>query len=726
MAVVGLGALAVVGLLAAAWFVRTGSLAERLGYALLFAVGGPPLVTSILALCLSRHVTAGLAWGTVAGLLALLGALHCGTRLRHLRPPRPTADDALLLGLALLVGGGAAIHYTDAELLLNLAAYLDTGEAKCFYMQTFELTAGLAVGAAGPRPEVFFDIINTPGNTLFTAGLMPLAGLHTFRILYVAFGVTLFLFVRLLAAELTGRKGIATAVALFAVANPYTLSIEVLDRNLIALALSAVLWQAVRSQPRSHLLHGLVFGALAGSGLRFLPAIHLVPVLAMYFAGRARLRGYLTFGGAALAVAAINLPHLARHGLHSLGESEPLWGLAAAAITEHLRTPFLPYPNAELYALNLLGHLGLLVAAVVLVGAVASWRRDRVLAGSLVWIVALPFVVLACQRDWLEGEKLRILLCAGLSWTLWLALGLDPLLRRGRPWRRLAGATAALAFVAGLTLGLARVDAPADTGTYARKPVYQTETPAYLTHLRQTFARPTLLPGYHRLFLKLRYPRKRREAGAIHASLFGPGSTYLQSPWIARWLPAREQPEPLVVDDPAVTLRLDLDRLVGDGEGAIRIEADESPAFVDITDPQRLDVVFKQVDVTWQPEALPVVAFPLRTGANDPGELILELNAYHALGEDELGLVRIGPIHQWLDEAARTQGIATGLTALPQSDRAPDIVLRVPRGATVLVRNWLVDGIAGVPHRIDSWSMEADENGTPRISFHPFEPESYL
>jgi hypothetical protein len=155
------------------------------------------------------------------------------------------------------------------------------------------------------------------------------------------------------------------------------------------------------------------------------------------------------------------------------------------------------------------------------------------------------------------------------------------------------------------------------------------------------------------------------------------------------------------------------------------VEEDTS-AFVDLTDPERLDVVFKQVDVRWQPEPLPVVAFPLQAGTSAPAELTLELNAFQTLGDDELGLVRVGPIHQWLDGAARTRGVATGMTALPQADRHPAIVVRVPQGTAILVRNWLVDGIAGVPHRIDSWWVEVDEHGTARVSFHPFEPESYL
>ena len=724
MVVVGLMALLLVGALASAWLVRSGSLTERLGYALVLAVGAPPLLASTAALVLGRHVTAGLTWAAIGGLAIGFATLHGLTRGRHLRPPRPTADDGIALGLAALVAVAAAVHHTDAELLLNLAAFLDSGEAKCFYMQTFELTPGLT--GAPPRTELFFDIINTPGNTLFTAGLMPLLGPLAFRALFVAFWVTLFLFVRALATELTGRSGVATAAALFAVFNPYTLSIEVLDRNLIALALSAVLWHALRTLPRAHLLHGLLFGALAGTGLRFLPVIHLVPVLALYATSRARPLGYLTFAGAALALAAINLPHLAHHGLHSLGETEPLWRLALSTVTEHLRTPFLPYPNAELYALNLLAHLGWLAAAVVLVGAAVSWGRDRVLAASLAWTLAVPFAVLACQRDWLEGEKLRILLCGGLSWSLWLALGLDHLLRREWLGRRLAGGGLALLAVASAGLGLARVDALADVGTYARKPLYPTETPAYVERVQRGFARASLLPGYSRLAFKLDPGRKRAQTAAIRATLFGPASPYRDRPWVDRWVAAGDAPAGRSGGGTPVAVRVRLDRLVDDPAGAVEAAGDDADAFVDLTDPRQLDTVFKAVDVPWQPEPLPVLALPLRPESAALGELTLELNAIHALGTDELGFVRVGPIHQWLDGAARAGGIATGMTALPQGDDDPAVVLRVPTGTRILVRNWLVDGVAGVPHRIDSWSITVDRDGGPRVRFHPFEPESYL
>ena len=46
-------------------------------------------------------------------------------------------------------------------------------------------------------------------------------------------------------------------------------------------------------------------------------------------------------------------------------------------------------------------------------------------------------------------------------------------------------------------------------------------------------------------------------------------------------------------------------------------------------------------------------------------------------------------------------------------------------GTHVILRNWLVDGSKGTPHRIDSWSV--DTSGTePSLAFHPLEPESYL
>lgn len=728
MLIAGLAALLLLGALSSTWFVRQGTLAERVGYALVLGVGAAPVVASILALAFSRPVSAGVAWGVLGALIVLFGALHGAARLRHLRLPRPTWDDALVLVLVAGVALFAGLHYTDAELLLNLAAFLDTGEAKCFYMQSFQLVPGLLDRGSEFRPELFFDVINTPGNTLFTAGLMPLLGLHAFRILYVVFFAVLFLFVRALLVDLGARRWTATVAALFAVGNPYVLSIEVLDRNLIAFALSAVLLHAVRVHKRSHLLHGLLFGTLAGTGLRFLPVIHAVPVLALYVAGRTRLRGYLIFAGAALAVFAINLPHLGHHGLHSLGETEPLWRLALSALTGHGRTPFVPYPNAELYALNLLGHLGLGAAALGLVGAAVGWRRDRLFTASLAWLLAVPFAVLACQRDWLEGEKLRILLSAGLAWTLWLGLGLDHVARSERIGRRLAAAGLALLIAFSAALFMARGAALADPLTYARKPIYQTETPAYVDLVRATFARHDLGAGYGRLFLKLQHARKARQEAVLRATLFSASSGRRASPWIERWLPAAElppSPDGIGEGDP-ITLRIHLDRLVGETEEAVSLEACDADAFVDLTDPERLDLVHKQVDVGWQPEPLAVVAFPLQPESEALGELVLELNAFRGFGHDEMGFVRVGPIHQWLDEGARHRVMATGMTALPQPDSEPSVVVRVPTGARILIRNWIVDGVAGVPHRIDSWSIKLGDDGQPTTRFHPYEPESYL
>ena len=728
LVIAGLAALLLVGVLASAWFVRGGPLAGRVGYALVFAVGGAPVLASILALATSRPVSGLLAWIVVAGLLVLFGTLHGATRLRHLRVERPTGDDALLLGLTAVVALLAGLHHTDAELLTNLAAYLDTGEAKCFYMQTYQLVPGLNEGEAGLRPELFFDVINTPGNTLITAGLMPLVGPQAFRVLYVVFVAAAFLFLRLLLVDLGARRWTATIAALFAVGNPYVLSIEVLDRNLMAFALSAVLLHALRAHRRCHLLHGLLFGALAGTGLRFLPAIHLAPVIALYVAGRAPWRGYLTFAGGAAALFAINLPHLGHHGLHSLGETEPLWRLALSAVTDHGRTPFVPYPNAELYALNLLGHLGLLAGAAALVGLVVGWRRERLFAACLLWLLAVPFVVLASQRDWIEGEKLRILLSAGAVWSLGFGLGLDHLLRRDRLLRRVVAAGAALALVACASLLMARVDALADPMTYARKPLYQTESPAYVQRVRGAFARHNLLPDYGRPFLKLDRARKVRQVRSIRAALFGPASGRAGTPWIARWLPTVEPPAAPVQTDPgdAITLRIDLERLVHAPGEAATVEPGEARTFVDLTDSRRLDLALKQVDVTWQPEPLPVVAFPLQPESAALGELVIELNAFRGFGDDELGFVRVGPVHQWIDEDQRDRVLAAGMTALPQPDYDPSVVVRVPRGTHVLIRNWIVDGVAGVAHRIDSWSVRVGEDDVPRTTFHAYEPESYL
>jgi hypothetical protein len=50
---------------------------------------------------------------------------------------------------------------------------------------------------------------------------------------------------------------------------------------------------------------------------------------------------------------------------------------------------------------------------------------------------------------------------------------------------------------------------------------------------------------------------------------------------------------------------------------------------------------------------------------------------------------------------------------------------RLPKDLLVEVRYWVVSGVNGTPHRVDSWRIALDDKGCPRAEFFYQEPESY-
>ena len=65
------------------------------------------------------------------------------------------------------------------------------------------------------------------------------------------------------------------------------------------------------------------------------------------------------------------------------------------------------------------------------------------------------------------------------------------------------------------------------------------------------------------------------------------------------------------------------------------------------------------------------------------------------------------------------------MTAVPDEETSPKLRLRVPVGHVILVRDWLIDGQTGTPHRLDSWRVEVGDDGA-KVRFLYGEPESYL
>ena len=282
------GSLLGVGYLLSVMLLEKATVVERVACMLLFAITAVPFLAINVSLTGGLYITTGLT-------LLLGGLLLCGSLWFVLakRTNAVTVDKSELLALpgALLVGLVSFFHYTNTEFLLSLASYVQNRETKCFYMQTFKFVGELNTGISGVEIRSMYEVISTPGNALFTAGLMPALGVHSFHCLYVCFQVLLFLFVFLLARFLFEKTWLALLTGLFAVLNPYSCRVEVLDRNAMAYALSAALLYLVVAHRERHLLHGLLYGIVAGVGLRFLPLTLLIPVGIFYLSGRVRMRG---------------------------------------------------------------------------------------------------------------------------------------------------------------------------------------------------------------------------------------------------------------------------------------------------------------------------------------------------------------------------------------------------------------------------------------------------
>ena len=716
-------------------------LVVTVAYTLFFALVAVPLTVGHVALIGSVRVTTWLVAGAVAVWLVALTP----TLLKRIRgdlaglTPDPTDREGgdrwgiAALGLVMVIGVAAMVHHNGTALSLALDSWFATGSAKCFYMLTFRLVEGLGDGAPLHAFPDAYDVATTPTNAVFTATLFPLLGGATFRVLFGLFHVLLALFVWLLVRRWTANPFAALFAVIFAVANPYALSVEVLDRNFIALTLSAVLLHTVVAFPTRAALAGCICGVVAGTGLRFLPLTFALPVLIIYRQQRLGWRRSAIFVAALIGCFAFNIPHMRFHAFHALGETQPLWTRIGAAITAPTRTPMVPYHNAFGPLLDGVSFIGALLGGVLVVGALLLVRdhRRRLLVLA---VMALPtLLVIAVQRDWIEGDKGRIPLSVWLPVIALAGHGAAALVTVPSRWRALVALAGATLFVFAGTSALGMVRVPADAGTYERKPLYQRETPEFVGLLRRSTLPIGLLPGYDRLGPKLWWSAKRDTERASRDAVVRRHASRLENAGID----ARPSADEQFVGRPGafVDVRIELTGLAGvagQNLGAAVVHrtistasaADEQGLFVNLRRPEGLlDVYHKVVAVPWQVEPLAVTVLPLAPGAAHTHTIYVELNAFATVGHDADGFALVDVIQRANSGKSR---LTAPLRALPQADDQPMITMRVPVGVRVVLRSWIVDLRTGSPHRIDAWIANEDPGSEASIRFVPREFESYL
>ena len=467
------------------------------------------------------------------------------------------------------------------------------------------------------------------------------------------------------------------------------------------------------------------------SGLRFLPLCFLVSVLAVHrFELWRPSRWGRLLAGFSIPFA-VGVPHLLEHGLHSLGESEGMVQLAWLALRDLGRTPFVPYPNGAFYLLQMLDFFGAIFFALVLVGGVGVFRRQRPWAIALLGPIAVILLVLGTQRDWLQQEKLRIALEALVPLVSLAALGLADLSQSSGKLRRqvrLLGGSLLLVFALGSLAS--SVHGNPDLSTHLRHSVYQSETPQRLEPARAVLRGFGVFPDYRRLHDKLDIQRKRAEEALLRQGLLSDGKVDRFLSFGSGWGRSGAPEVDLMRGESGqwVNLEIDLALLPTRPEEAAQFVpgmADFSP-WVDLSRPDELlDIYFRSVQVPWQPEELTATVLSQHPQGRVLGEVYVELNAFIDRGSDELGFLRVLPIHLRKLSLDDPEVVSNSMKALPFDDSGSLIQLRVPAGTRVLLRDWLIDGSSGTPHRMDSWEIRVVDK-QPKVRFLYGEPESYL
>jgi len=469
-----------------------------------------------------------------------------------------------------------------------------------------------------------------------------------------------------------------------------------------------------------------------------LPLTFALPILLHYGLRRAPAKAYPLFllGGA--LTWAFNIPHLSHHGLHALNPHANLASSLITAFTAVPRTPFLPYPNFVFYFMKSVHALGLAGAALALVGAVQLLRRDWKLLLTMVLFILPTYGVLAAQLEWIEGDKPRIFLTVWMPLMILLGAGLDATMRRAE-WRRNLAVSAAATLTVGLVfLGLGKVHGQLEHSIYEQGLIYQRESPAFAQHQREHFGHLPLLPDYSQLTRKLHLGRKRAEQNLVAHTLFAnpvPGTAPL-NPWVEHAIQPATIPEPAnpELSDRYVAFALDPELLLGSGQGAVTLLAQDASVDIDLSRPDQLDdLYFARKTVSWQDQDLLVAVRPKAREIRALGELFIELN-----GDNDFWGGMVGPIAQSgriddLPGPFRTEhlspyalpGGAEPRPAHALSSSPRMITMRVPADLRVIVRYLVLNGVIGDIYRISSWSIDLNEE-SPGVEYHFGEPEGYL
>lgn len=729
------------GFLASVYALGNAGGLERIGSTVLFSIAGASWLNINLALFSGIYLSLATVFITALVTLALFFVLirsknkqASGTKnLFYIFAPRDELlAGGVLSGILVLL----FFYYANSEFLLSLAAYFTREAATCFYLQTFRIIGVFNPGLSSLNALAkAYDIICTPGNVLFTATLLPLLKLSSFKILYLSFNSLLFIFVYLTLRRLLKNKTTALLVAIFSVLNPYILSVEVLDRNMMALSISAFYFYCLLAHKEKVFLQGLVFGLLAGTGLRFIPLTFIVPTL-IFWGKEFTLKRLLLFTGACLITFLFNLPHFFFNGLNSLGESSSFSQLFILAFTKWGRTPFLPFPNLIFYLVNIINYFGYLVSGIICLGAYYLGKESKKYFCAFLSMFLLVLVVLSVQRNWIEADKYRIIICVFLPLYIFLGSGVKAIVACVNFKKMIPALVISFLLPVAIVNLSSRLEFAQDLEFYKKKLIYQKESNDYYQLLKKTLSAAGIFPNYSRLFQKLNLLRKAKEEANTLRSLFAgsglPGELKFSGfykEWESSFAKYPHYPEAELITNPDdfVAIKIDFEKLVSDMRNSVTAGPAAAMAALDLSSPEQFsDTFYAQMKVNWQDNDLLVCVMLNNDNLGIFKELVINLNAFISLGKDELGSDVVNSVNFGLNPGLKQAGYDSGLKSFPLYAENKSIIVKVPKDTKIIIKNWFINGDSGVPLKVDSWLIQRSFNGSYAVRFYYNEPESYL
>ncbi|MBT6821976.1 hypothetical protein HOA56_06105 [archaeon] len=712
--------LIIVGYLTTKIFLKKNDFLQIIGYSIVFSITLVPLIITILFFLAGISINPLKINIPSTVFIMFYTYIIITKKIKIFEFPNLNKKDYIVVGLIIIVGFFSYFFYNNSVYYLSLTSYMERGETNCFYMLTFAMQPELQNLVNSETP---YNILSTPGNSLVTSTLHSLLAIKTFKILYVVFQILLFLFTYLLIKHLIKNNVIAIITAIFAIFNPYNLYIEVLDRNYMALVMSVVLLFTVLKYKNKIILHGFFYGIVSGLGLRFLPLIFLIPIFIFYFSQKRKFYDYLIFILIAFLAFGYNIPHLKYHGFNSIGETQNYIFLATNAFTKWVRTPFIPYPSLIFILFQILGFFGLIISSILIQGFFYSIKKSKLHTLMMSSIFIIPLITLAIQRDIIEVPKNRIIIMSFVAIYFFFSYGLLFIFNsiKNKKWKPLTQLIVTILILFIITNLVSKFNFSLDNEFHNKKLLYQKETEDYYKFIKKEFSSFDLTPGFNRLGNKPNLFRKIREVKSVKYNL-KKRQTQMQE--------SNEEENNILLPTSNKTefkiIKIDFDKIVTNTKDSVSIIEESENLFVDFYDENELfDIHYKELNVTWQKELVPLVIFPYFSDRFFINEINIDLNSFISYGEDELGFLRINAINYIFYPNSHNTAKGSGIFALPNFNKNNQINIKIPIDSKIIIRNWFINGANGQPFKIDSWKIWI-ENNEPKIKFQYNEPESYI